>query len=150
MLSDQRPKNIISLLYIPNASSCFLPDPAGLPLPFLDEEGSDEWAAPPPESPCGPTVEVEKCPTVGEVVERPRAMLLLLLASGEYFLGLPLFFLAASMVNPPPVPNPEEDPSPPPAYWCWEVMELKGKRGFWIEELGGLIMGAVLVLLLGA
>lgn len=105
---------------LPKASSCFFPEPGGLPLCFLEgcsDATSTPLPAPPPES---------ARPADMVVGDKPKAML----PSGVYFLGLPRFFLAGSILNPIPEEEVGDDPSRAPSGLdCsrWADIALKGK-----------------------
>jgi len=72
---------------LPRASSCFFPDPGGLPRCFFAGASAD---AVPAESPALPPPAAAEAGGEVWVGARPRAML----PSGEYLRGRPRFFLA--------------------------------------------------------
>lgn len=125
---------------LPKASSCFLPEPGGLPL-FRLEEGSEATPGvpvPPPDSAWTNEFGEEE---IG-VGDNPNAML----PSGVYFLGLPRFFFAGSILNLIPVEEGGDDPSKRPSEEggldCGRggQTELKGKPAAAVGGMLGLII----------
>lgn len=108
MYKQDSRKHVMKKMRIkPRASNCLFTEPGGLPrfrLEDVSEEGVPPLPPPPPAA-----AESLWAWAMSEGIretgagERPRPMLL----SGEYFRGRPLFFLAGTMLKPPP----EGDPS---------------------------------------
>lgn len=115
-----------------------MPDPGGLPLFRLEGSSEAMPGVPPPESPW--TMELGE-DDIG-VGDNPKAML----PSGVYFLGLPRFFFADSILNLIPEEEGGDDPSKAPSeesgLGCGRggPTELKGKPTAAVGGMLGLII----------